>query len=300
MVAFREWEGGVPGGIKGGAMKIIGSPIMASLLCKASGNRRIIVPTMGALHRGHAALIRRARQLSGPKGAVIVSIFVNPAQFAPSEDFTRYPRPFAADKRLCAELGVDLLFHPNAQSMYPRGFSTYVEEKSLSLPLCARSRPGHFRGVCTVVLKLFEITQPDAAVFGLKDFQQYMVIRRMVRDLNIPVRIAPVQTVREPDGLALSSRNRYLSEEERAQAPVLRQALLEAKAAFQRGETSAARLRQLILRKIASAPLARVDYIDVMEAESLQAVRTATPGTLFALAVFFGRTRLIDNLWLRS
>jgi pantoate--beta-alanine ligase len=273
---------------------------MATRLCKASENRRILVPTMGALHRGHAALIRRARQLSGPKGAVIVSIFVNPAQFAPTEDFTSYPRPFAADKRLCAQLGVDLLFHPTAKTMYPRGFSTYVEESSLSLPLCARSRPGHFRGVCTVVLKLFEIIQPDAAVFGLKDLQQYMVIRRMVRDLNIPVRVAPVQTVREADGLALSSRNQYLSAEERAQAPVLRQALLEAKAAFQRGETSAARLRQRILRKIATAPLARVDYVDVVEAESLRAVRTAASGTLLALAVFFGGTRLIDNLWLRS
>jgi len=273
---------------------------MAFRLCKARGNGRILVPTMGALHRGHEVLIRRARELIGAKGHMVVSVFINPAQFAPGEDFQRYPRPFADDKRLCAKLGVDLLFHPAPQAMYPADFSTYVEETALSLPLCGRSRAGHFRGVCTVVLKLFQIIQPDIAVFGLKDFQQYMVIRRMVRDLNIPVRIASVPIVREPDGLALSSRNQYLSQEERAQAPILRQALLAARAAFRHGETDAENLRALIMRKIATASRARIDYIEFVDTESLNAVRTATGRTVLAAAVFFGATRLIDNICLRS
>jgi pantoate--beta-alanine ligase len=257
------------------------------------------VPTMGALHRGHAALIDRARKLAGPKGTVVVSIFVNPAQFGPKEDLSRYPRPFAADRKLCATHGADLIFHPSPGEMYAPDFSTWVHEESVSRHLCGASRPGHFRGVCTVVLKLFQITRPARAVFGLKDFQQCMVIRRMVRDLNLPVRLDFAQTVREPDGLALSSRNVYLSPEERAQAPVLRQALLAAEAAFRRGETRAAALRRLMESAIATAPLARADYIEIASAETLQPVKTAGRDTVMALAVFFGRTRLIDNLWLR-
>lgn len=255
---------------------------------------------MGALHRGHAALIRRARQIAGRRGTVAVSIFVNPAQFGPKEDFTRYPRPFRTDCRFCADLGVDLLFHPPMEMMYPPGFSTFVEEGALSRQLCGMSRPGHFRGVCTIVLKLFEITGADAAVFGLKDFQQYVVISRMIKDLNIPIRMVSVPTVREPDGLALSSRNRYLSPEERTQAAVLQHALRQAGAAFRRGEKRASKLRNSILSTIATAPLARIDYIEIVDAHSLQSVRTVGHNTLFAVAAFFGKTRLIDNLCIRA
>ena len=254
---------------------------------------------MGALHTGHAALVDRARKVAGPRGLVVVSIFVNPTQFGPKEDFSRYPRTLAADRALCAAHGADVIFFPGAVEMYPADFSTWVNEESVSGPMCGASRPGHFRGVCTVVLKLFTIVQPTAAVFGLKDFQQCTVIRRMVRNLNLPVKIIAAPTVREPDGLALSSRNRYLTPEERAQAPLLRRALLAAAAAFRKGETSAAKLRALIQKTIATAPLARVDYIEIRAADSLADVKTATHNTVIALAVFFGKTRLIDNILLK-
>jgi pantoate--beta-alanine ligase len=254
---------------------------------------------MGALHAGHTKLIDRARQLAGVNGRVVVSIFVNPTQFGPKEDFSRYPRPLAADLDLCRAHGADLVFHPAAAAMYPVDFSTFVEESTVSARLCGASRPGHFRGVCTVVAKLFQILQPQMAVFGLKDFQQCTIIRRMVRDLDLPVRIVPVETVREPDGLALSSRNRYLSPEERAQAPVLRAALKKAQEAWRRGETSPAKLRSLILRAIATAPLARIDYVEIADATTLQPIARVGRNTVFALAVFFGTTRLIDNIWLR-
>ncbi len=254
---------------------------------------------MGALHRGHAALMEKARVLAGRDGLVVVSIFVNPTQFGPKEDFARYPRPFAADRNLCAAHGADVIFHPTAEAMYAAGGSAFVDEAEVSARLCGASRPGHFRGVCTVVLKLFQITQPDLAVFGLKDFQQCAVICRMVRDLNVPVRIVPVETVREPDGLALSSRNRFLTAAERGQATVLRRALLAASAAFSNGVTSPAQLRRLLVKTIATAPLARLDYAEIADAETLRPVREVRRGTVFALAVFFGKTRLIDNLWLR-
>ena len=272
---------------------------LTARLCRAARGPVVLVPTMGALHAGHAALLDRARRLAGPRGFVVVSIFVNPTQFGPKEDFARYPRPFAADRALCAAHGADLIFHPTPEAMYPEGYSTYVDEEAVSLPLCGGSRPGHFRGVCTVVLKLLHIVAPEKAVFGLKDFQQCAVIRRMVRDLDVPVRIVPVPTVRESDGLALSSRNRYLTPEERAQAPVLRRALLAARAAFLSGEKSASKLRALILKTIATAPLARVDYVEIADADTLQPVTMAGRNNVLALAVFFGRTRLIDNLLLR-
>ena len=272
---------------------------MVTRSCGAALGPIVLVLTMGALHRGHAALIDRARALAGSDGLVVVSIFVNPTQFGPKEDFSRYPRPFAADCELCETYGVDLIFHPTAAAMYPAGFSTFVTESALSARLCGASRPGHFRGVCTVVLKLFQIVRPAVAVFGLKDFQQCAVIRRIVRDLNLPVQIVPVATVREADGLALSSRNQTLSPQARAQAPVLRQALLAAREAFQRGETSAVLLRRLVIRKIGSAPLARIDYVEIADADTLQPVSKVRKNTVIALAVFFGKTRLIDNLWLR-
>lgn len=259
----------------------------------------VLVPTMGALHEGHLHLVDRARKLAGPKGRVVVSIFVNPTQFGPKEDFSRYPRPLATDKRLCAARGVDAIFLPSAEAMYPEAYSTFVEESSVSAGLCGASRPGHFRGVCTVVLKLLQIVQPTIAVFGLKDFQQCAVIRRMVRDLDVPVKIVGVETVRETDGLALSSRNRYLTPEERAQAPVLQRALRTAADAWRAGETSAAKLRRLITRTISSAPLARIDYVEIADASSLQPIREVRRNTVMAVAVFFGRTRLIDNVWLR-
>ena len=254
---------------------------------------------MGALHAGHTALIDRARKLAGAEGTVVVSIFVNPTQFGPKEDLSRYPRPFAADQKLCAMHGADVIFHPSAEEMYPEGYSTFVDENSVSAPLCGASRLGHFRGVCTVVLKLFQIVVPQIAVFGLKDFQQCAVIRRMVRDLNLPVRIVPVPTVREADGLALSSRNRYLSPEERAQAPILRRALLSTRAAVQVGEKNAGKLHRKLVAQIATAPLARLDYAEIVDADSLRPVAKVGRNTLVALAVFFGRTRLIDNLWLK-
>jgi pantoate--beta-alanine ligase len=271
----------------------------ASRWCREAPQPLVFVPTMGALHAGHAALIDRARTLAGARGSVLVSIFVNPTQFGPKEDLSRYPRPLAADRNLCAAHGADLLFHPFAEAMYPPDFSTFVEESAVSAGLCGASRPGHFRGVCTVVFKLFQILQPQAAVFGLKDFQQCAVIRRMVRDLHLPVRIIAVETVRECDGLALSSRNRYLSSEERAQAPILRAALLTAQKAWQEGETSIARLRRGITKSIATAPLARIDYVEFADATSLQPISRVGRNTVVALAVFFGTTRLIDNVWLR-
>jgi len=252
---------------------------------------------MGALHAGHAALIRRARALAGKGGAVVVSIFVNPTQFGPKEDLSRYPRPFAEDRKLCASLGVDAIFHPPAGGMYRADFSTWVNEGSVSDGLCGASRPEHFRGVTTVVLKLFTIVQPDAAVFGLKDFQQCAVIARMVRDLDLPVRLVFAPTVREGDGLALSSRNAYLSPAERAEAPTLRQALLAARAAFAKGERSAAKLTRIVRGKISAS--ARVDYVEAVDSGTLKPARVMKRGDTIALAAFFGRTRLIDNIQLR-
>jgi len=243
--------------------------------------------------------MRFGRRLAGRSGTLIATLFVNPTQFAPGEDYARYPRSFPEDRELCSKCRVDLLFHPEAADLYPAGFSTTVRESAVSATLCGASRPGHFEGVCTIVLKLFEITAANIAVFGLKDFQQCMVIRRMVRDLNLPVRLRFVPTVREQDGLALSSRNRYLSMEERAQATVLARSLKVAADAYAKGERDAEKLRGILRETIAGAPLARIDYADVVDAESLQPVQRAGINTVFALAVFFGRTRLIDNHWLR-
>jgi pantoate--beta-alanine ligase len=279
-------------------LKILGTIPAARRFRRAATDPVVVVPTMGALHRGHASLIDRARKLAGPQGTVIVTIFVNPTQFGPREDLSRYPRPFADDRKLAEDHGADAIFHPSAAEMYPPDFSTWVDEERVSLPLCGASRPGHFRGVCTVVLKLFQITQPDLAVFGKKDFQQCAVIQRMVRDLGLPVRLVLAETVREPDGLALSSRNSYLTAEERAQAPVIRQAFLAARKVWRSGETRTAVLRRNIVRQIETAPLARIDYIELVNASTLEPVRQAGLDTVLAGAIFFGRTRLIDNLWL--
>lgn len=248
---------------------------------------------MGALHAGHLSLIQKARKLAGVKGTVVVSIFVNPTQFGPGEDFSRYPRTFPQDRQLCEQAGVDLIFHPTPNDIYPPGFSTYVDEERMSLRLCGKSRPGHFRGVCTVVLKLFNIIAPDTAVFGRKDYQQSTIIGRMVRDLNIPVRVVTAPTVREPDGLALSSRNVYLSPEQRAQAPVIRKALLLARDA---SSAHPAALAKLVRKEITAAPLAKIDYVEVLDAITLENPGPETRDVVIACAVWFGKTRLIDNI----
>ncbi|MGI9086591.1 MAG: pantoate--beta-alanine ligase [Chthoniobacterales bacterium] len=257
-----------------------------------SRKRRVLVPTMGALHRGHLELIAVARAAAGAEGEVAVSIFVNPLQFEPGADYDRYPRPAAEDEARCREAGVDLIFRPSPNEIYFPDRSATVEESELSEVLEGKSRPGHFRGVCTVVAKLFNLLGPAAAVFGEKDFQQLAIIRRMVRDLNFPVEIIAAPTVREKDGLACSSRNQYLSAEERAQAPVLRQALLAA--AERRG--SARQIVEDVRATIEKMPRARLDYVALVDAETLQPLDSVRPNALIALAVFFGKTRLIDNI----
>ena len=261
----------------------------------AKKKRRVLVPTMGALHAGHVSLIRLARKNAGPDGEVVVSIFVNPLQFEPGSDFSRYPRPESADEEICRAEGVNKIFRPLPDEVYFTDRSTFVEETALSERLCGASRPGHFRGVCTVVAKLFHLLAPAAALFGEKDFQQLAIIRRMVRDLDFPVEIISGPTVREADGLALSSRNQYLNAEERTQAPIIRTSLLEA---AQSKETSAGKLLAALRQKIESASLARIDYAEIVGTEDLQPRLTIVPRSLLAVAVFFGKTRLIDNILL--
>jgi len=253
---------------------------------------------MGALHRGHISLIRLAREKAGGDGEVAVSIFVNPLQFEPGSDFSRYPRPESADEELCRAERVDVLFRPNEDEIYAIDRSVFVEETALSNTLCGRSRPGHFRGVCTVVAKLFHILAPHAAVFGEKDFQQLAIIRRMVRDLNFPIEIIGAPTVRESDGLAVSSRNQYLNAEERAQAPILRAALLKAAEKVQSGELSSARIVEHVRTMISSANRVRIDYIELVSADDFQPRKDVEHNCLIAVAVFFGKTRLIDNILL--
>lgn len=276
-------------------MQIINSAREAHECLPRDHRRRVLVPTMGALHRGHLELIRLARATAGVDGEVAVSIFVNPLQFEPGSDYERYPRPEKEDEELCRAGGVDLIFRPSPNDLYFPDRSVAVEENELSRVLEGAARPGHFRGVCTVVTKLFHLLGPQAAVFGEKDFQQLAIIRRLVRDLNFPIEIVAAPTVRELDGLACSSRNRYLNEEERAQAPVLRRALLAA--AERKGSADA--ILKFVRAMIEEQPLARIDYVDLVDAESLQRIDSWRPNSLLAVAVFFGRTRLIDNIHLR-
>jgi pantoate--beta-alanine ligase len=251
---------------------------------------------MGALHHGHRELIRIGREAAGDQGQVAVSIFVNPLQFAPGGDYEKYPRPETADDEFCRNAGVDILFRPTVEEIYAADFSVSVEESALANTLEGRSRPGHFRGVCTVVAKLFHLLSPNAAVFGEKDFQQLAIVRRMVRDLNFPVEIIGVPTVREADGLACSSRNEYLNAEERAQAPVLQRALREARRLFGDGERSANAILDAARNVIATAPLAQIDYLELVNANTLQPDAETNRDSLLAVAAFLGRTRLIDNL----
>ncbi len=264
-----------------------------ALALRRRGRSIVLVPTMGFLHEGHLSLIRRGRRLGD---VLVVSLFVNPTQFGPGEDLDRYPRDFRRDARLCRAEGVDILFAPRAEDLYAPDHSTWVLEERLSRGLCGRSRPGHFRGVTTVVAKLFHIVSPDVAVFGRKDYQQAMVIRRMVRDLDFPVKIVTAPTVREPDGLAMSSRNAYLDGDHRRQATSLKKALDAAVSALNGGQRDAERIRRLLRRRIrAAAPDARIDYAEVVDAETLEPVRTISGPVALALAVYLGETRLIDN-----
>jgi pantoate--beta-alanine ligase len=251
------------------------------------------VPTMGALHKGHASLIRAARKETG---FVVVSIFVNPIQFGPHEDLARYPRPFDKDMTLCAAEGADLVFAPQVESLYPQGFCTAVEVGGLQDVLEGSSRPGHFRGVATVVLKLFNLVSPDRAYFGQKDAQQVRIIQQMTRDLNVPVEVRVCPIIREADGLALSSRNVFLDAAERRSATVLHRSLDEAQGMIERGERASSVLQRMLTERIAATPGTILDYAALVDADSLQPVDPLRGQVLIALAVKLGATRLIDNL----
>jgi pantoate--beta-alanine ligase len=256
------------------------------------GERLGLVPTMGALHQGHLSLVRAAKARCD---RVAASLFINPLQFGPNEDLGKYPRHFDRDCELLEKEGVAFLFAPSVEEMYPLGAVTYVTVEGLSDKLCGRSRPGHFRGVTTVVAKLFNIVQPDVAFFGQKDAAQAAIIRRMVSDLNLPVQIAVCPIVREPDGLAMSSRNAYLDSQERTAALVLYRSLTEIQERFARGERNAARLVEEGKRVLAQEPSVRLDYLEIVDPDTLDPVHRLPAPALVAVAVFVGNTRLIDN-----
>ena len=266
---------------------------------KRAGVKIGFVPTMGYLHAGHLSLVREARQRVGKKGVVVVSIYVNPTQFAPTEDLSKYPRDLQRDLKMCRAEGADVVFTPDDAEMYPdqaKGkFSTYVIEENLGRGMEGAARPVHFRGVTTVVAKLFNLVLPDVSVFGQKDFQQAAIIRRMAGNLNFPVQIIVAPTRREPDGLAMSSRNKYLDAEQRAQAVILFHALQAAKQAVAKKAVPALRLKKDLADFITAAPLARLDYVEFFDPETLQPVAQVKRGAHMALAVYFGKTRLIDN-----
>jgi len=259
---------------------------------KKRGRVIALVPTMGYLHRGHLSLIERAKQTGA---FVVLSIFVNPLQFGPTEDFSRYPRDLERDASLVKEAGVDALFHPTVEEMYPRPMATYVEVSQLDTVLCGAKRPGHFRGVATVVSKLLHIVQPDSVFFGQKDYQQYLVIQRMVSDLNLQIEVYPVPIAREEDGLALSSRNIFLTLEQRREAVVLSQSLNEAVVQMRAGERSARELEKQVRDRISRQSQGVIDYVEVRDAGDLSEVIIIERPVVIALAVKFGATRLIDN-----
>ncbi|HUX47015.1 MAG TPA: pantoate--beta-alanine ligase [Desulfosporosinus sp.] len=259
---------------------------------KKRGRVIALVPTMGYLHRGHLSLIKRAKQTGA---FVVLSIFVNSLQFGPTEDFSRYPRDLERDASLAKDTGVDALFHPTAEEMYPRPNVTYVEVGQLDTVLCGATRPGHFRGVATVVSKLFHIVQPDFAFFGQKDYQQYLVIQRMVSDLNLPIEVCAVSIVREEDGLALSSRNVFLTSEQRMEAVILSQSLNKAEVWIRAGELSAREIEKQLRDRISRQCHGVIDYVEVRDAGDLSEVTIIERPVVIALAVKFGSTRLIDN-----
>ncbi|MCS7298590.1 MAG: pantoate--beta-alanine ligase [Spirochaetia bacterium] len=277
-------------------MRVIQKPseIQREMLnIKKSGKSIGFVPTMGALHEGHLSLVRRSKS---ENDVTVVSIFVNPKQFGPKEDFNKYPRNFERDKELLDKEGVDYIFHPSVEDMYPEGYETYVDLERLPNHLCGLSRPGHFRGVATVVAKLFNIVQPDRAYFGQKDYQQAKIIKRMVEDLNFPIEIVVMPIVREEDGLAMSSRNTYLSPEERKNASILYKSLQKAKDLILSGEKDVSKIKNEMVKMISSIE-SRIDYIEIVEPETLEKIdRIPEKGTVvIALAVYIGNARLIDN-----
>lgn len=259
--------------------------------------RIALVPTMGFLHEGHLELVREGRRRGD---LLVVSIFVNPTQFAPNEDFNNYPRDFEQDRQILAGEDVDILFHPSESEMYPAGYQTNVEVDQLSQFLCGAERPGHFRGVATVLVKLFNIVRPHVAVFGKKDYQQFLVVRRLVEDLNFDVEVVGFPTVREDDGLAISSRNHYLSEQERTAARCLRRALGRAEALVQQGERDGKGILREVKAEIANEPLARLEYVQLCDPENLEAIETIQDKALLALSVRIGKARLIDHSLLRA
>jgi pantoate--beta-alanine ligase len=254
------------------------------------------VPTMGYLHEGHLSLVKKARE---DNDFVVVSIFVNPTQFGPNEDFNSYPRDLKRDLDLLEKLNVDYVFVPDVNDMYPKYFSTFVEETKLSKFLCGRSRPGHFRGVCTVVTKLFNIVKPTRAYFGQKDAQQFRILRRMVRDLNLDVEMIEMPIVREKDGLAMSSRNTYLTPEERKEATRLYKSLLKAKEMIESGIKDTEIIKSE-MKKILDHPLLKIDYIEIVDEETLEPVKKVENKVIIALAVYLGKARLIDNMILKG
>lgn len=277
-------------------MKVVDTiPRMLTLvkMLKKEGKSVGFVPTMGYLHEGHLSLVRAAKK---HVDVVVMSIFVNPIQFGPKEDFEKYPRDFKRDEELATTAGVDIIFAPSVKEMYPDGYSTYVVVECLTETMCAGSRPGHFKGVATVVAKLFDIVRPEIAYFGQKDAQQAMVIKKMAEDLNMGIEIKMMPTVREPDGLAMSSRNVYLSPPERKDAAVLYESLKKAESLIKSGERDAKKIAAAVEGPIKAVPTAKIDYVSITDTSRLKEVSEITGETLVALAVFIGKTRLIDNI----
>ncbi|NIM58924.1 MAG: pantoate--beta-alanine ligase [Candidatus Aminicenantes bacterium] len=264
---------------------------------KSQGKSVGFVPTMGYLHEGHLSLVRESIRIAD---VTVVSIFVNPAQFGPREDFDEYPRDLDRDSEVLKKQGVDYLFVPEADEIYPQGYKTYVEVHDLQDKLCGRSRPGHFRGVCTVVLKLFNIIDPDISFFGQKDYQQAVILKRMAKELNLEVKIDVMPIIREGDGLALSSRNKYLTQEERKAALVLSRSLEEAKSMVGKGQTNSATIIKEMKEMIGRESLAKIDYVEIVDAENLDPVARVEKEALAAVAVFIGKVRLIDNIILST
>jgi len=277
-------------------MKIITSPKEIQIYCelaRSEGKTVGLVPTMGAFHEGHLSLMRGA---SVDNDLVVTSIFVNPTQFGPREDFAAYPRDLDGDSKLAFEVGVDVIFTPAIKDMYPNGYATFVSVERITEKLCGASRPGHFRGVTTVVAKLFNIVRPHRAYFGQKDAQQCVVIKRMAEDLDFGIEMVIMPTVREKDGLAMSSRNKYLNAQERQSALVLSKSLIMAQDLIKSGQINATEALQKIKQMIEAEPLAKIDYVSIVDGETLEDVEEIIENTIIALAVFVGKTRLIDNI----
>ncbi len=259
---------------------------------RLDGKKIALIPTMGFLHEGHLTLVRRAGEEAD---VLVVSIFVNPTQFAPGEDFEQYPRDLQRDLDLLEPIGVDYVYHPEVEEVYPEGYQTYVEVTEITQYLCGESRPSHFRGVSTVCTKLFNAVKPHKAFFGEKDFQQVKVIERTVKDLNLDLEVIPVETVREPDGLAMSSRNKYLSDKEREQGLSLKRSMDKALEMYRAGEQDAGKIKAEVEAIITSQPDARIDYVSIADQDTMQDVTTVNDNSFIALAVKIGKTRLIDN-----